>query len=57
MKYNAMYHQTKKLYIGRYDSGKSSAGNTPPMIASKCPVLRLDTQYRMHPEIASWPNR
>eukprot|EP00092_Neocalanus_flemingeri_P033322 GFUD01036237.1.p1 GENE.GFUD01036237.1~~GFUD01036237.1.p1 ORF type:complete len:1656 (+),score=684.01 GFUD01036237.1:182-4969(+) len=35
----------------------SSAGNTPPMVATRCPVLRLDTQYRMHQEIADWPAR
>jgi len=35
----------------------SSAGNTPPMVSTKCPVLRLDTQYRMHQEIADWPAR
>ena len=35
----------------------SSAGNTPPTVASRCPVLRLDMQYRMHKEIADWPAR
>ena len=35
----------------------TSAGNTPPMVVGKCPVLRLEIQYRMHTEIAEWPSR
>jgi len=35
----------------------SSAGNTPPMVLGRCPVVRLETQYRMHKEIAEWPCR
>ena len=37
--------------------GLETAGNTPPMSDVSCPVIRLDTQYRMHPDIALWPNR
>jgi len=33
------------------------AGNTPPMKMGKSPVLRLETQYRMHPAIMEWPSR
>ena len=29
-----------------------SAGNTPPMTATRSPILRLETQYRMHPDIS-----
>ena len=36
---------------------QDSAGSTPPMASLRCPVLRLETQYRMHPEIVLWPNR
>ena len=39
------------------ERGLESAGNTPPMKHLRCPVLRLATQYRMHPDIALWPNR
>ena len=42
---------------GGGEGGVESAGNTPPMKHSRSPVLRLDTQYRMHPDIALWPNR
>ena len=39
------------------EGGVESAGNTPPMKHTRSPVLRLVTQYRMHPDIALWPNR
>ena len=57
------YHQSlfgrlnSFLTFGGHADKENSAGNTPPMINVRCPVLRLDTQYRMHPEIAIWPNR
>jgi len=43
------------LTTGASDHGHS-AGHTPPLV-SRCPVFRLKTQYRMHPDIALWPNR
>ena len=39
------------------DGGRETAGSTPPMSCHRSPVLRLSTQYRMHPDIAVWPNR
>ena len=39
------------------DKEKENAGSTPPMTMTRSPVLQLDTQYRMHPEIVSWPNK
>ena len=35
----------------------SSASNAPLLVASRCSRLRLDTQFRMHKEIADWPAR
>jgi len=43
--------------IGDYVGRLEGAGNTPPMKGSKSPVLRLETQYRMHPAIMEWPSR
>ena len=43
------------LTTGASDHGHS-AGHTPPLV-SRCSVIRLKTQYRMHPDIALWPNR
>ena len=42
---------------GGEERGVESAGNTPPMKHLRSPVLSLTTQYRMHPDIALWPNR
>ena len=42
---------------GGEERGVKSAGSTPPMKHLRSPVLRLTTQYRMHPDIALWPNR
>ena len=42
---------------GGEERGVETAGNTPPMKHVRSPVLRLTTQYRMHPDIALWPNR
>ena len=44
------------LSVGE-ERGVETAGNTPPMKHLRSPVLRLGTQYRMHPDIALWPNR
>jgi len=38
-------------------SDKENAGSTPPMSHTRSPILRLDTQYRMHPDIVLWPNK
>ena len=40
-----------------YVNRETNMGSTPPMVDTRCPVLRLTTQYRMHSSIASWPNR
>ena len=47
---------TSCLSVGE-DDDRGTAGSTPPMKFLRSPVLRLQTQYRMHPDIALWPNR
>jgi hypothetical protein len=39
------------------ETTSSACNTTPPMVACRFPMLRLDTKYRMHKEIADWPAR
>ena len=53
----SLFGRLHSFLTGGCHIDQDSAGSTPPMVNLRCPVLRLETQYRMHPEIALWPNR
>ena len=53
----SLFGRLHSFLTGGCHIDQDNAGSTPPMANVRCPVLRLETQFRMHPDIALWPNR